>query len=79
MELVVVGAGHRRAEEDTIALCDELIQRDMEIRECLEKVEAPLPHSTRGPLVGEVIADRIHISTVDDLVVVPTHQIFVPF
>ena len=78
MELAVVRAGHRRAEEDTIALCDEFIERDMEIRECLEEVEASLSHSTRGPLVGEVIADRVQISTVDDLGVVATDPSIAP-
>jgi hypothetical protein len=77
LELAVVGAGHRRPEEDTITLRDELIKSHVEIGECLEKREASLPHPTGGPLIGEVVADRVQISTVDHLVVIPPDQILV--
>ncbi len=77
LEFAVMGTGHRRAEENTITLRDELIKSDVQIGECLEKEEAPLPHPTGGPLICEVVANRVQISTVDHLVVVPPDQILV--
>jgi hypothetical protein len=55
MELAIVGASHR-PEKDPIGIRDELIESDVELGECLEIGEAPLPHPTRDPLIGEIVA-----------------------
>jgi len=62
LKLAVVRAGHRRAKEDTVALCDELIQRDVEIGKCLEVEEAAFSHPGCCPRISEVVAGRVQIS-----------------